>query len=58
MTVIISSHLLSEIEQMADQVGIIHHGHMLYQGTLANLETQGDNLEDVFLEMTGGKESL
>ena len=58
MTVIISSHLLSEIEQMADQVGIIHHGHMLYQGTLANLETQGDNLEDVFLEMPGGKESL
>ena len=58
MTVIISSHLLSEIEQMADQVGIIHHGRMLYQGTLANLETQGDNLEDVFLEMTGGKESL
>ena len=58
MTVIISSHLLSEIEQMADQVGISHHGRMLYQGTLADLETQGDNLEDVFLEMTGGKESL
>ena len=58
MTVIISSHLLSEIEQMGDQVGIIHHGRMLYQGTLADLETQGDNLEDVFLEMTGGKESL
>ena len=58
MTVIISSHLLSEIEQMADQVGIIHRGRMLYQGTLADLETQGDNLEDVFLEMTGGKESL
>ena len=58
MAVIISSHLLSEIEQMADQVGIIHRGRMLYQGTLADLETQGDNLEDVFLEMTGGKESL
>ena len=58
MTVIISSHLLSEIEQMANQVGIIHHGRMLYQGTLADLEIQGDNLEDVFLEMTGGKESL
>lgn len=58
MTVIISSHLLSEIEQMADQVGIIHHGRMLYQGSLADLETHGDKLEDVFLEMTGGKESL
>ena len=58
MTVIISSHLLSEIEQMADQVGIIHHGRMLYQGSLADLEIQGDKLEDVFLAMTGGKESL
>lgn len=58
MTVIISSHLLSEIEQMADQVGIIHHGRMLYQGSLTDLETHGDKLEDVFLEMTGGKESL
>lgn len=58
MTVIISSHLLSEIEQMADQVGIIHHGRMLYQGSLTDLEGHGDNLEDVFLEMTGGKESL
>ena len=58
MTVIISSHLLSEVEQMADQVGIIHHGRMLYQGALADLESHGDNLEEVFLEMTGGKESL
>lgn len=58
MTVIISSHLLSEIEQMANQVGIIHHGRMLYQGSLTDLETHGDKLEDVFLEMTGGKESL
>ena len=58
MTVIISSHLLSEIEQMADQFGIIHHGRMLYQGSLTDLETHGDKLEDVFLEMTGGKESL
>ena len=58
MTIIISSHLLSEIEQMADYVGIIHHGKMLYQGELSNLESSGGNLEDVFLEMTGRGESL
>lgn len=58
ITVIISSHLLSEIEQMADYVGIIHHGKMLYQGELSNLESGGGNLEDVFLEMTGRGESL
>lgn len=58
MTVIVSSHLLNEVEQMADHVGIIHHGEMLYQGPLSELEKKGDNLEDVFLLMTGGGESL
>ena len=58
ITVIISSHLLSEVEQMADYVGIINKGKMLYQGTLAELETKGEGLEDAFLKLTGGKESL
>ena len=58
MTVIISSHLLSEIEQMASQVGIIHHGQLLYEGPLKELECNGKSLEQAFLEMTGGKESL
>lgn len=58
MTVIVSSHLLNEVEQMADHVGIIHHGEMLYQGPLYELEKKGGNLEDVFLLMTGGGESL
>lgn len=58
VTVIVSSHLLGEVEQMADYVGIIHHGEMLYQGTLAELESQGGDLEDVFLQLTGGGESL
>ena len=58
MTVIFSSHLLNEVEQMADHVGIIHHGEMLYQGPLPELEKAGGNLKDVFLLMTGGGESL
>ena len=58
MTVIVSSHLLNEVEQMADHVGIIHHGEILYQGPLSDLEKKGSNLEDIFLLMTGGGESL
>jgi ABC-2 type transport system ATP-binding protein len=58
MTVIVSSHLLNEIEQMADMVGIINKGEMIFQGSLASLEAQGDNLEDVFLNLTGGVMSL
>lgn len=55
-TVLVSSHLLSEIELMADNIGILNHGHLLFEGTLDELKstaiTQGyptDNLEDTFL---------
>lgn len=41
MTVILSSHLLSEIEQIATSVGIINEGQMLYQGRLDALKNRG-----------------
>lgn len=37
ITVVVSSHLLSEIDQMADHVGIIRKGELVYQDTLASL---------------------
>ena len=43
-TVLISSHLLGEMEQMVEQVGIIHHGRMLFEGPLHELQrhSRGD----------------
>ena len=37
-TVLISSHLLGEMEQMVEQVGIIDHGHILFEGPLTGLQ--------------------
>ena len=37
MTVLLSSHLLSEVDQIATNVGIISSGSLVFQGTLANL---------------------
>ena len=37
-TVMISSHLLGEMEQMVEQVGIIDHGHILFEGPLTELQ--------------------
>jgi len=37
ITLLISSHILSEIEKMVNQVGIISKGRMLFQGSLAEL---------------------
>ena len=40
ITVFLSSHLLSEVEQVANHIGIIHQGRLLFQGTLAELQTE------------------
>ena len=37
MTVVVSSHLLSEIDQMADHVAIIREGELVFQDTLESL---------------------
>jgi ABC-type multidrug transport system ATPase subunit len=39
MTVLISSHLLGEIEKMVSHVGIIFNGRMVFQGPLAALQS-------------------
>ncbi len=36
-TVILSSHLLSEIELVADTIGIMNHGNLLFEGTIDEL---------------------
>lgn len=60
MTVIVSSHLLAEIDQMAEDIGIIANGKMMYQGPLKLLhETdKSKNLEEIFLDLTGKELSL
>lgn len=40
MTVLVSSHLLGEVEQMASTVGIIREGRMVFQDTIGNLRRQ------------------
>lgn len=37
-TVLVSSHILNEVERMATHVGIIHKGKILFQGTLSELQ--------------------
>ncbi|GEM47805.1 ABC transporter ATP-binding protein [Deinococcus cellulosilyticus] len=40
ITVMVSSHILSEVEQMATHVGIIHQGMMRYEGALKDLQNR------------------
>lgn len=60
MTVIVSSHLLSEIDQIVDDIGIIANGKMMYQGALNKLHEMDEEktLEEIFLDLTGKDLSL
>ena len=54
-TVLMSTHLLNIAEELADRIGIIHHGKLIALGTLEELrrehEQRGQRLEDIFLSM-------
>ena len=50
ITVIISSHLLSEIERLVTHIGIINKGSMLFQGTLDELKNKQENSQSIVIE--------
>ena len=47
ITVILSSHILAEVEQTADHIGIINNGKLQYQ----NIINHNDNLEELFMDV-------
>ena len=55
--VLVSSHQLGEMEQMADEAVVIYGGRLVRQASIAAMTAGGSiSLEDAFLEMTQGKE--
>lgn len=58
-TVIYSTHIMSEVEKLCDQVGIIHDGKLLAEGTPAELRAKHgeQDLEEVFVKVVNVKEA-
>lgn len=46
-TIILSSHILSEMDRICTHVGIVRDGHMVYQGPVGK---DGNGLESLYLE--------
>jgi ABC-2 type transport system ATP-binding protein len=51
-TIFLTSHVLEIVEKLCTDVGIIHHGQLVHQGSMADLTREG-TLEDKFLAVVG-----
>jgi ABC-2 type transport system ATP-binding protein len=52
--VLVSSHLLSELPDVADHVVVIGRGRLLADGTIQELTAGASSLEDAYLRLTSG----
>ncbi len=43
MTVLLSSHLLSEVEQLCDRIAIMNQGHLVFHGRWTDLQPKGES---------------
>lgn len=53
-TIILSSHIMSEVEKLCDRIGIIHRGKLVDVGSISELRDKhhGESLEEVFVKLT------
>ncbi len=54
-TVIFSTHVMSEVEKLCDNIGIIHDGKLLAEGSLRELRAKygEQDLEEIFVKVVG-----
>jgi ABC-type multidrug transport system ATPase subunit len=52
--VLVSSHQLAEVQQLATHIVVMNHGRLITAGSLADLLEASQSLEEAFLTMTEG----
>ena len=52
-TVFLTSHVLEVVERLCDHVAIIHEGKIIRQGTLEELRSGSESLEEAFVRTVG-----
>jgi len=54
-TMFLTSHVLEVVERLCDRVAIIHHGRLVLSGTMAELRSGSETLEDIFVRVVGAE---
>ena len=55
-TILLSTHILQEVEAMCDRVVFISEGQLVFDGTVEEFKKKNSNLDDVFYDLTHDKE--
>ncbi len=52
-TIVLSSHIMNEVEKLCDRIGIIHQGRLVDVGSIGELRAKygGDSLEEIFVKL-------
>jgi ABC-2 type transport system ATP-binding protein len=56
-TILLSTHILQEVEAVADRVIFVHAGKIVFDGTPKEMHARGATLDDVFHQLTGAVKS-
>jgi ABC-2 type transport system ATP-binding protein len=54
MTILLNSHMLSEVEKICDTAAIINNGRLLLKDSISSIIKDGETLEDVFVRLVKG----
>ena len=56
-TILLSTHILQEVEAMASRIIVINEGRLVYDGPVSDLNKDGKGLDDAFRELTAEEET-
>jgi ABC-2 type transport system ATP-binding protein len=57
-TIFLTSHVLEVVERLCDRVAIIHEGKLVVEGSMAELHSGSETLEDAFVRLVGAERVL
>lgn len=57
-TILLSTHIMQEVDAMANRAIVISEGRLRYDGPIAELAARGKSLDDVFRELTASEEPV
>jgi ABC-2 type transport system ATP-binding protein len=56
-TIVIATHILSDIDQVSDHLGVMHEGRMIYTGSMSDMQRRL-RLDEFALDLDGAPENI